>query len=128
MEPIVQRELTEQEEDQLDDLFDKYVPLAGPAEPGNPEFLRMVLRVRYELYNNGGGNDKTEEIEYLTSRMKTGDIPKEMHSHVHFVLDFLRDQYEAYDSVHECNERYQRACSYSDELARLMISKFEQVA
>lgn len=113
--------LNDEEDTRFDELLDKYVPSWGPASPGNPETLRMISRIHYELYNNGGGNDKSKELEYINNMVKNNQIPNELHNHIQFISQFLDDKFNCYSRT---EEDYDRACAYADDLCRFVMTLF----
>ena len=112
---------TDEEQERFDELWDKYVPGSGSAEPGNHEFLRVVGRIMYELLNNGGGNDESMEINYLDEMLKQGEIPPKMDKYIHFITRFLDDSYKG---TFRNMRDYELACAYSFELGRFVMTKF----
>ena len=48
-----------------DELWNELVPGSGEADTLQGELLRMIVRIMYDYYNNGFGNDRKEEATFL---------------------------------------------------------------
>ncbi len=108
--------LTEEEEDRVCQECDKRIPMFGPAEGDNNEFLRIAERIRYEIFNNGGGNDKTLECDYLREKMSS--FPPEMIPHIKLLIQFLEDPSDD-------EYIYERAMALSCQLTRYVLTFLE---
>jgi len=47
------------------EFWDELVPESGEADTLQGELLRMISRISYDYYNNGFGNDRSEEAKFL---------------------------------------------------------------
>jgi hypothetical protein len=118
--------LTNEEEDRIAEEFDARIPMCGEASTPENEFFRISERVRYEIFNNGGGNDMTKECDFLKDQMMEKNIPKEMFSHVYNLISFLRMCYHndfARDSNDEYEYEWEKAMAFSCELSKYALSK-----
>lgn len=48
-------------------LYEKYIPMSGASSCVEGELLRAANRIAYECYNNGFGNNKSQEFAYLST-------------------------------------------------------------
>lgn len=47
------------------EFWEELVPREGEADTLQGELLRMISRISYDYYNNGFGNDRSEEAQFL---------------------------------------------------------------
>lgn len=52
-------------QNEYEDYYSQLVPSMGEADTIQGELLRNISRVAYDYYNNGFGNDKSDEMEFL---------------------------------------------------------------
>lgn len=89
----------------------KLVPLQGEAETLQGEILRMMVRIMYDYYNNGFGNDRKYEAEFLDDHSKLFKLymrnPK--------IWDIFYELYEeiSFGSWNERWKKAQEAASYA---------------
>lgn len=112
--------LTEQELEQVETEWYQRIPFEGKATGDLNELFRIAERIRYELFNNGGGNDKNEEITFLHQQMKTGLIPKHLHDYIYTIVQFLEN---AANTIWTSDDtQLEIAMAYSCELTRFALS------
>jgi hypothetical protein len=46
-------------------LFEQFIPAEGPTAYVESEVVRAVLRLNYDFYNNGFGNNMSEAVAYI---------------------------------------------------------------
>lgn len=123
--------LTEEECDLIDQEWTNRVPTFGSADGDINELFRMVEKIRYELFNNGGCNDKTDEIHYLNSMKYI--FPRMIHPHITYLIDFLEEKQcfntdnnfdDSYNTFNK-NKESDMAIAYSCELSRYVFSILE---
>lgn len=114
--------LTFEEEDRVELEFENRVPRCGEATGDVNEFFRICERIRYEIFNNGGGNNKEMECRLMESKMKSGFIPESLHPHVRMIIRFLRNRYNG-DDLEEF--QYEMVMAFSCELTRFALTQLD---
>lgn len=56
-------------EARIEELFDKYVPSMGKSDILAGELIRAVCKLRYEMYNNGFGNNVSGALNFLDANV-----------------------------------------------------------
>lgn len=77
---------------ELKRIADALIPLSGPTQSWEAEVLRATQRLLYEWGNNGGGNNKCNEVEFLLAHGATHGGVTELQ------LRWLRDNHNYFNS------------------------------
>jgi hypothetical protein len=60
---------------ELDDLHKQLVPFMGKAQYRHGEWLRIIGRIYYDVYNNGGWNVQSKMLGYINALSKVPNLP-----------------------------------------------------
>jgi len=104
---------------EADILWKELVPASGKAKTPEGELLRMAGRCNYEICNNGGGNNRSEELNYLKKNSNLFTKYLKDKSSLSVVSTFLT---QAVHSLNYSDLEYEIALKSGEDLVQAVVA------